>query len=107
MGDSLFTMQEKKIKKLANTNKSHTNANKWYQHRNKTRQYSKKYMSLSKQLHLVLLVFGKIEFEQIFLKKFLVWFSSNRKSSGNNCGSEFSDFDSKAEFEEALWRSCE
>ena len=45
MGDSLFTMQEKKRKKLSNTNKSdttkHTNANKGYQHRNKIRQYSK------------------------------------------------------------------
>ena len=67
-------MQEKKRKKLANTNKSHTtkhtNENKGYQHRNKIRQYSKKYMSLSRQLHLVLLVFAKCNLNRSFLKYF-------------------------------------
>ena len=155
-------MQEKKRKKLSNTNKSHTakhtNANKGYQYRNKIRQYSKKYMSLSKQqtifefsrldwiqhemeanggkyfqtqINLPALAsiscqiqsnrqntklayyiwffqyLEKYNLNRSFLKKFLVCFSSNRKRSGINYGSEFSDFDSKAEFKEAQWRSCE
>ena len=61
-------------------------------------------MNLSKTITFGSFSIWKNISKQIFLKKFLVWFSSNRKRSGNNCGSEFSDFDSKAEFEEAQLR---